>query len=47
MTRRYALAPQAARDLVQIWRYVKREVSRGVRDLEVRSGGFSFFVLYF
>jgi antitoxin ParD1/3/4/toxin ParE1/3/4 len=26
MTRRYVLAPQAARDLVQIWRYVKREV---------------------
>ena len=32
MTRRYVLAPQAARDLVQIWRYVKREVSREAAD---------------
>ncbi len=32
MTRRYLLAPQAARDLVQIWRYVKREVSREAAD---------------
>jgi len=26
------LAPQAARDLVQIWRYVKREVSQEAAD---------------
>ena len=26
MTRRYVMAPQAARDLVEIWRCVKREV---------------------
>jgi len=32
MNRRYVLAPQAARDLVQIWRYVKREVSREAAD---------------
>ena len=32
MTRRYVLAPQAARDLVQIWRYVKREVGRETAD---------------
>jgi plasmid stabilization system protein ParE len=32
MTRRYVLAPQAARDLVQIWRYVKREVGREAAD---------------
>jgi antitoxin ParD1/3/4 len=32
MTRRYILAPQAARDLVQIWRYVKREVGREAAD---------------
>jgi len=25
MSRRYALAPEAALDLVQIWRYIKRE----------------------
>ena len=28
MKRRYILAPQAARDLVQIWRYIKKESSR-------------------
>jgi antitoxin ParD1/3/4/toxin ParE1/3/4 len=32
MTPRYVLAPQAARDLVQIWRYVKREASQGAAD---------------
>jgi plasmid stabilization system protein ParE len=32
MTRRYVLAPQAARDLVQIWRYVNREVGREAAD---------------
>jgi plasmid stabilization system protein ParE len=32
MTPRYVLAPQAARDLVQIWRYVKREASQEVAD---------------
>ena len=32
MTPRYVLAPQAARDLVQIWRYVKREVSQEAAD---------------
>jgi plasmid stabilization system protein ParE len=32
MTRRYVLAPQAARDLVQIWHYVRREVSREAAD---------------
>lgn len=32
MTRRYVLAPQAARDLVQIWCYVKREVSQEAAD---------------
>jgi plasmid stabilization system protein ParE len=26
--RRYILAPEAARDLVQIWRYLKRESSK-------------------
>ncbi len=32
MTARYVLAPQAARDLVQIWRYVKREASLDTAD---------------
>jgi antitoxin ParD1/3/4/toxin ParE1/3/4 len=32
MTRRYVLAPLAARDLVQIWRYIKREVSQEAAD---------------
>jgi len=32
MKRRYVLAPQAARDLVQISRYVKREVGREAAD---------------
>jgi plasmid stabilization system protein ParE len=32
MTPRYVLAPQAARDLVQIWRYVKREASQEAAD---------------
>ncbi len=32
MTPRYVLAPQAARDLVQIWRCVKREVSQEAAD---------------
>jgi antitoxin ParD1/3/4/toxin ParE1/3/4 len=32
MTRRYVLAPQAARDLVQIWRYLKRQVGREAAD---------------
>ncbi len=32
MTRRYFLAPQAARDLIQIWRYIKREVSLEAAD---------------
>jgi len=27
MTRRYVLAPEAALDMVQIWRYIKRESS--------------------
>jgi plasmid stabilization system protein ParE len=30
--RRYVLAPQAARDLVEIWRYVKQESSRETAD---------------
>ncbi len=32
MTRRYFLAPQAARDLIQIWRYIKREVGLEAAD---------------
>ena len=32
MKRRYLLAPQAARDLVQIWRYIKRESSEQTAD---------------
>jgi len=28
MKSRYTLAPQAARDLVEIWRYLKKEVSQ-------------------
>ena len=32
MTPRYVLAPQAARDLVQIWCYVKREASLETAD---------------
>ena len=32
MKRRYILAPQAAGDLVQIWRYVKKESSHETAD---------------
>ncbi len=32
MKRRYVLAPEAARDLVQIWRYVKRESGQQAVD---------------
>ena len=32
MTRRYILAPQAARDLVEIWRYLRREAGRETAD---------------
>jgi plasmid stabilization system protein ParE len=32
MKRRYVLAPEAARDLVQIWRYVKRESGKEAAD---------------
>lgn len=32
MKRRYILAPQAARDLVEIWRYLKKESSEGAAD---------------
>jgi hypothetical protein len=28
MKRRYILAPQAARDLVEIWRYIRKESSQ-------------------
>ncbi len=29
---RYVLAPEAARDLVEIWRYIKEQVSLGMAD---------------
>ena len=32
MKRRYILAPQAARDLVHIWRYLKKESSQETAD---------------
>ena len=32
MKRRYILAPQAARDLVQIWRYINKESSEQTAD---------------
>jgi toxin ParE1/3/4 len=32
MKPRYILAPQAARDLVQIWRYIKKESSKETAD---------------
>ncbi len=32
MRRRYVLAPDAALDLVQIWRYIKKEGNAGVAD---------------
>jgi plasmid stabilization system protein ParE len=32
MKRRYVLAPEAARDLVEIWRYIKQESSRETAD---------------
>lgn len=32
MKRRYVLAPQAARDLVGIWRYIKQESSEQTAD---------------
>src|SRR5438445_9005571 len=32
MKRGYILAPQAARDLVQIWRYIKKESSEETAD---------------
>ena len=32
MRRRYVLAPEAARDLVQIWRYIKKESSAKIAD---------------
>ncbi len=33
MTRRYVLAPEAALDLVQIWRYIKKQSSVEIADL--------------
>ena len=32
MSRRYVLAPEAAHDLVQIWRYIKKNVSLEMAD---------------
>ena len=32
MKRRYVLSPQAARDLVAIWRYIKKESSKEIAD---------------
>jgi plasmid stabilization system protein ParE len=32
MRRRYVLAPEAALDLVQIWRYIKKESSAKIAD---------------
>jgi antitoxin ParD1/3/4/toxin ParE1/3/4 len=32
MRRRYVLAPEAARDLVQIWRYIKNNTSLEMAD---------------
>ncbi len=32
MKRRYILAPQAARDLVEVWRYVRKESSEDTAD---------------
>jgi plasmid stabilization system protein ParE len=32
MKRRYVLAPEAALDLVQIWRYIKRESSAKIAN---------------
>jgi toxin ParE1/3/4 len=32
MKRRYVLAPEAALDLVQIWRYIKRESTEKIAD---------------
>ena len=32
MKRRYILAPETARDLVQIWRYLKQESSKDTAD---------------
>ena len=32
MNRRFILAPEAVRDLLQIWRYVKKESSRETAD---------------
>ena len=32
MRRRYVLAPEAALDLVQIWRYIKRESTEKIAD---------------
>jgi hypothetical protein len=32
MSRRYVLAPEAALDLVQIWRYIKKNVRLGMAD---------------
>jgi plasmid stabilization system protein ParE len=33
MKRRYILAPEAARDLVQIWRYLKKESNQETADM--------------
>ena len=32
MSRRYVLAPEAAHDLVQIWRYIKKNASLEMAD---------------
>ena len=32
MNRRYVLAPEAARDLIEIWRYIKNESSTDMAD---------------
>ena len=32
MTRRYILAPEAALDLVEIWRYIQKKASVGIAE---------------
>ena len=44
MKPRYILAPEAARDLVQIWRYINREAGHRRRDLT--SAEVRFFPVY-
>jgi plasmid stabilization system protein ParE len=45
MSRRYVLAPEAALDLVQIWRYIKKNASLEMADRVDPSSATRSFIL--